>query len=120
MGENLTPKRNDPGGLHARPGAEVPPFPRPSYSNEGANVPQRPLTLPPAAAPASPRRRWWRTMASDCPGVKRVRRRWQARVSVGGRWLYLGSFATEFDARRAARRARELKQQGRLPRKMAA
>jgi hypothetical protein len=69
-------------------------------------------------APSSPRRtrRPWSTRPADLPGVKRVRRRWQARVSIAGRWLHLGSFASEWEARRAARRARDLKRQGRLPR----
>jgi hypothetical protein len=84
--------------------------------------------VPPAPSPRRRGRRPWSTRPSDCPGVKRVRRRWQARVAVRQevledgrpvtktRWLHLGSFATEFDARRAARRARELKRLGRLPR----
>jgi hypothetical protein len=43
---------------------------------------------------------------SRVPGVRRHRRRWTARVWRDGAWHHIGSYATEAEAERAARRAR--------------
>lgn len=54
-------------------------------------------------------RRWWSTRAGLNVGVWRHRRKWAARVSIGGRWVYLGLFESEWEAARVARRARDAK-----------
>lgn len=42
------------------------------------------------------------------PGVIRRSRKWHARVPLYGRWLWLGSLPTEWEAARVCRRARLL------------
>lgn len=46
-------------------------------------------------------------MRSDNPGVYRHHQRWRARISVRGRWVCLGLYASEWEASRVARWARE-------------
>lgn len=58
------------------------------------------------------RERWWSTQRGHYPGVVRCGRKFKARVSVKGHWVYLGIFPTEFEAARAAKAARERKKSG--------
>ena len=53
-------------------------------------------------------------MRTDMPGVKRDCNRWHARVSLCGRWIYLGSFSSDWYACRARDRAEAAKRQGKL------